>query len=132
MSREDLKRVMEQEKLSGRAAADVLNVSAATFCRILSGHRAITEESLAAAITYLQNRDGPPPVLEAVGVRPKRADYRLTLDDAQRARLEKLARDLDQEPAEMLQSLVTVLLWPAPPSSVKSRWFRMMSGWGKH
>ena len=56
----------------------------------------------------------------------RRADYRLTLEAEQIARLERLAQDIWQEPHGMLQSLATVLLWPGAPSVVRNRFFRMV------
>jgi len=117
--------------LSGRQAAAILKTSQANLSRILRGHKAVTGESLEAASLYLRSPEGRPPELVSTTTHPRQADYRLALDQGQRDRLQKLSDTLEQDPAEMLQDLVNVLLWPGAPSRVKSRWFRMIHAQSK-
>lgn len=132
MSVDKLRAEKERQKLSGRALAAKLKASPATLQRVLSGSRQVTPESAAAAATWLANPEGPPPALEPVGTQPRRRDFRLTLDEGQRERLERLAQDMERDPGELLQDLAMVLLWPGPPSRVRSRFFRMTGqGWGR-
>jgi len=126
MTLDDFRSELARRGLSGREAAAVLKTSQANLSRVLRGHKTVTEESLEAAAHYLRNPEGQPPALVSTSTHPRQADYRLTLDQGQRDRLQKLSTALDQDPAEMLQDLVNVLLWPGAPSRVKSRWFRMI------
>jgi transcriptional regulator with XRE-family HTH domain len=125
---------MARQRLSGRATAAALKISPATFWRITSGSRPVTAKSLAAAAAYLRaGAEGPPPALVPTSTRPRQEDYRLSLDSAQRERLERLAQDLERSPSEVLQNLANVLLWPGAPSRVRDRFFYMAGkGWGSN
>ena len=126
MSLEALRKELTRQRISGRTAAEILKVSPSTFWRITNGTRLVTAKSAAAAAAYLRNREGAPPALVPTSTRPRRADYRLTLEAEQIARLERLGQDIGQEPHGMLQSLASVLLWPGAPSVVRNRFFRMV------